>query len=103
MFKQHYHIKPGGNCDLSPRSDPHGEFQGLNVLISISVARQSLSDIAQPAADAGVAGGGAVGAGGGPSSEQEVTQLLAQCHEELFLVREKRPRPHRDDKARCRR
>jgi uncharacterized protein YyaL (SSP411 family) len=38
VFKPHYYVKPGGNADLSRRSDPHGEFHGKNTLI----ARQSI-------------------------------------------------------------
>lgn len=37
MFCAHYYVKPGGNCDLSRRSDPHGEFGGLNVLTARQV------------------------------------------------------------------
>lgn len=77
-FCAHYYVKPGGNCDLSPRSDPHQEFGGLNCLI----ARQTL---AQTAAVAG-------------KSEAETAELLAACREKLFRAREQRPRPMRDDK-----
>lgn len=78
VFNAHYYIKPEGNCDLSPRSDPHGEFGGLNVLI----ARQPLAETTTLAG----------------RSEAETEALLAECREALFRVREKRPRPHRDDK-----
>lgn len=37
LFCSHYYVKPGGNCDLSPRSDPHHEFVGLNCLIQRQV------------------------------------------------------------------
>lgn len=32
-------------------------------------------------------------------SEAEAEALLAACREKLFAAREKRPRPHRDDKV----
>ena len=38
VFCAHYYVKPEGNCDLSRRSDPHGEFTGLNVLIARQVS-----------------------------------------------------------------
>ena len=38
VFCSHYYVKPEGNCDLSPRSDPHGEFAGLNCLIARQVS-----------------------------------------------------------------
>ncbi|PSC70426.1 spermatogenesis-associated 20 isoform B [Micractinium conductrix] len=78
VFCSHYYVKPEGNCDLSPRSDPHGEFAGLNCLI----ARQTLPETAAAAG----------------KSEAEAEALLAACREKLFAAREKRPRPHRDDK-----
>lgn len=37
-----------GNCTLSPRSDPHSEFGGLNCLIQ----RRSLSGTAKAAGEA---------------------------------------------------
>ena len=33
LFMQHYFVKTGGNTTLSPQSDPHNEFTGLNCLI----------------------------------------------------------------------
>ena len=44
-FKQRYYVKPEGNADLSPRSDPHGEFQGKNCLI----ARTSVQEASEAA------------------------------------------------------
>ncbi|EFN56229.1 hypothetical protein CHLNCDRAFT_145019 [Chlorella variabilis] len=81
-FCAHYYAKQGGNCDLSPRSDPHGEFVGLNCLIQ----RQSLAQTAAAAA----------------RGEADTAAALAACREKLFRARERRPRPHRDDKARAR-
>ena len=43
IFGAHYYVKGGGNCDLSQRSDPHEEFEGVNVLI----ARKTLEETAR--------------------------------------------------------
>lgn len=45
IFKQRYYVKAEGNADLSPRSDPHGEFQGKNCL----TARTSIAEAAHAA------------------------------------------------------
>ncbi len=34
MFCAHYYVKPGGNTDLSPRSDPHDEFGECGLLMA---------------------------------------------------------------------
>lgn len=76
VFNYIYGVKPHGN--VMPDSDPHGEFTGKNILIqrhSIAEAGKALK-----------------------MSEEEVTRALAQSKETLFSVRDKRPRPHRDDK-----
>jgi hypothetical protein len=62
------------------RSDPHGEFAGLNCLYE---ARS----VADAAAAAGVPAG-------------EADALLADAREKLHARRATRPRPHLDDKAR---
>ena len=60
------------------KKDPHGELTGQNVLI----VRGSLEKTAE-------------------EFKMEVSQtkeLLARCREALYTVRQKRPKPHRDDK-----
>ena len=79
MFIAHYYIKPQGNADLSPRSDPHHEFRGLNCL------RQAQS-LQETAGQAGV-------------SEEEARGTLAVCRMTLHEKRGKRLRPHLDDKV----
>ena len=79
MFISHYYIKAQGNADLTPRSDPHHEFGGLNCLRQA----QTLQETAQ---QAGV-------------SEEEARQTLAACRQKLHERRGKRPRPHLDDKV----
>lgn len=59
LFSAHYYVKPGGNADLSPRSDPHDEFVGKNCLI----ARQSIQDTAKLAGGSGLVSGRAQGSG----------------------------------------
>ena len=58
--------------------DPHGELKGQNVLI----VRGSLEDTAQHFS-LGV---------------EETRELLGKCRGVLFAERQKRPKPHRDDK-----
>jgi uncharacterized protein YyaL (SSP411 family) len=40
VFCEVYGVKPGGNCTLSARSDPHKEFIGKNVLAQVGDVRQ---------------------------------------------------------------
>ena len=47
VFKPHYFVRLGGNAVLSPRSDPHREFGGLNTLME----RQSVQDTAKQLGD----------------------------------------------------
>lgn len=79
LFKEHYYIKPTGNCDLSRISDPHNEFRGKNVLIE----RSNTEALAKKH---------------GMSIEQYL-DILGMCRKKLFDVRSKRPRPHLDDKV----
>ncbi|CAI5486922.1 unnamed protein product [Closterium sp. Naga37s-1] len=79
LFTALYTVRKDGNCDLSPRSDPHNEFAGLNCLIQ----RCSVSDAAKKA--------------GVP--EEEAEKMLGECRNLLHEARSKRPRPHLDDKV----
>ncbi|KAL5983870.1 hypothetical protein ACLOJK_017966 [Asimina triloba] len=79
LFKDHYYIKPSGNCDLSRMSDPHDEFKGKNVLIE----RKDVSAMASQV----------------DMSVDEYSALLGACRQKLFNARLKRPRPHLDDKV----
>ena len=79
LFCSHYGVKAGGNCDLSPRSDPHREFAGRNVLRAVrsEAASGALLGLA-PA---------------------EAAQLLADARHKLAVARSARPRPRLDDKV----
>ncbi|KAF7804822.1 spermatogenesis-associated protein 20 [Senna tora] len=79
LFKEHYYIKPLGNCDLSRMSDPHNEFKGKNVLIE----RKDPSEMASKYG----------------MSVEKYYEILGECRHKLFEVRSKRPRPHLDDKV----
>lgn len=79
LFKEHYYIKPSGNCDLSRLSDPHNEFRGKNVLIERN----------DPAALASKFG----------MSIEHYFDILGKCRQKLFDIRSRRPRPHLDDKV----
>ncbi|OMO63751.1 hypothetical protein CCACVL1_22299 [Corchorus capsularis] len=79
LFKEHYYVKPSGNCDLSRMSDPHNEFKGKNVLIERNDSSALASKLGM--------------------SIQEYLNILGKCRKKLFDVRSKRPRPHLDDKV----
>lgn len=79
LVKDHYYIKPSGNCDLSSRSDPHNEFEDKNVLIERSSTSAMASKHALPI--------------------EEYLDILGNARRELFDARSKRPRPHLDDKV----
>ncbi|TYJ09249.1 hypothetical protein E1A91_A11G128500v1 [Gossypium mustelinum] len=79
LFKEHYYVKPSGNCDLSSMSDPHKEFKGKNVLIERNDSSALASKLGM--------------------SIQEYLDILGECKKKLFDVRAKRPRPHLDDKG----
>ncbi|KHG22136.1 Spermatogenesis-associated 20 [Gossypium arboreum] len=79
LFKEHYYVKPSGNCDLSSMSDPHKEFKGKNVLIERNDSSALASKLGM--------------------SIQEYLDILGECKKKLFDVRAKRPKPHLDDKV----
>ncbi|KAJ0054354.1 hypothetical protein Pint_01037 [Pistacia integerrima] len=79
LFKEHYYMKPTGNCDLSRMSDPHNEFKGKNVLIE-------LNETSALASKHGL-------------SIEKYLDILGKCRRKLFDVRSSRPRPHLDDKV----
>lgn len=79
LVKDHYYVKPSGNCDLSRRSDPHNEFKGKNVLIERSSTSAMASKHALPV--------------------EQYLDILGNARQRLFDVRSERPRPHLDDKV----
>lgn len=79
IFKDHYYIKPSGNCDLSRRSDPHNEFKGKNVLLERNDSSALASKHGIPV--------------------DEYLEILGECRRKLFDVRLRRPKPHLDDKV----
>ncbi|KAK3407380.1 hypothetical protein EUGRSUZ_K03449 [Eucalyptus grandis] len=79
LFKDHYYIKPSGNCDLSRASDPHNEFKGKNVLIERGDPSAQASKHGMPIS--------------------KYLDILGECRQKLFDVRVRRPRPHLDDKV----
>jgi uncharacterized protein len=81
LFSFHYGVEEKGNVPAG--ADPHGEFVGKNILIE----RHSIAEAAK------------FHSTGVPPVEQDsVEQLLAQSRQKLFSIRNKRPRPHLDDK-----
>ncbi|KAI4503518.1 hypothetical protein M0802_001740 [Mischocyttarus mexicanus] len=76
VFCFHFTVKPKGN--VSPRRDPHGELNKQNVLIVYG----SVEDTAKHFG----------------LTVEKTQALLKEASRILFEVREKRPRPHLDDK-----
>ena len=92
-FKRYYGVQKQGNATRSPRSDPHGEFQGKNILY-----------VAQPttaaAPDTTIDRTRNSSQGGEDLSVGQVEEVLAMCREKLFSARKaQKPRPHRDEKV----
>ncbi|HST29847.1 MAG TPA: thioredoxin domain-containing protein [Chthoniobacterales bacterium] len=75
-FKYHFGVQPHGNAPEG--SDPQDEFRGRNILIQ----RHTIAETAQHF----------------KKSEEEVRKSLARSRESLLAIRDKRPRPHLDDK-----
>jgi uncharacterized protein YyaL (SSP411 family) len=76
LFKFHYGVQGHGNAPEG--SDPQDEFRGKNILIE----RHSVAETAKHL----------------KKNEDEVRQSLARSREKLLSLRNKRPRPHLDDK-----
>ena len=76
-FNEFYGVVKSGNAPDG--SDPHNEFTGKNILIQ----RLTLADAAKKF----------------NLSIKELSKELATSRQTLFQVREKRPRPHLDDKV----
>ncbi len=76
VFKFHYGVQPHGNAPEG--SDPQDEFSGKNILIE----RHTIAETAKHF----------------KKNEDEARQLLARSREKLLSIRNKRPRPHLDDK-----
>jgi uncharacterized protein len=75
-FRRTYGVERDGN--VSPGSDPHGELAGRNVLFVQNDPETVAKLTGQP--------------------EDKVKSLIAAAKQKLKLAREKRPRPHLDDK-----
>jgi uncharacterized protein len=76
VFKFHYGVQPHGNAPEG--SDPQGEFRGKNILIE----RHTVAETAKHF----------------KKSEDDARQSLARSRERLVSIRNRRPRPHLDDK-----
>jgi uncharacterized protein YyaL (SSP411 family) len=76
VFRRMYGVETNGNVD--PSSDPHGELGGSNILF----LQNDQALVAKLTS----------------KSEQEVAELIASAKRKLKAIRDKRPRPHLDDK-----
>jgi uncharacterized protein len=75
IARRRFGIEPDGNAP----QDPQGEFRGRNLLY-----------VSEPVEDIAVRTG---------KPPDEIIAALGRIREKLFTVRERRPRPHRDDKV----
>ncbi|MCA1559156.1 MAG: thioredoxin domain-containing protein [Acidobacteria bacterium] len=75
IARRRFGIEPDGNAP----SDPQGEFTGRNLLYTAQSIEEIAIRVARPAAD--------------------VMAALARIRQALFTARERRPRPHVDDKV----
>jgi uncharacterized protein len=92
IFSFHYGVEENGNAPAE--ADPHGEFVGKNILFE----RHSLAETAR-FRSTGVPPAGSTGVSPVDGKDEDsVQQLLAQSRPKLFSIRNKRPRPHLDDK-----
>ncbi len=76
IFRYYYGIRRDGNARAE--SDPHGELKGLNTLFRAYSMKKTAEFFKRPL--------------------EEIESLLIAGRAKLFEVREKRPRPHLDDK-----
>src|SRR5436853_7164791 len=76
VCKFHFGVQPHGNAPEG--SDPQDEFRGKNILIQ----RHTLAETAKHF----------------KKSDDEIRQSLMRSREKLLSIRNKRPRPHLDDK-----
>jgi uncharacterized protein YyaL (SSP411 family) len=76
LFKFHYAVQPHGNAPEG--SDPQDEFRGKNILIQ----RHTIAETARYF----------------KKGEDEIRDSLARSRAKLLSIRNKRPRPHLDDK-----
>src|SRR6266567_4501342 len=76
IFDFHYGVQSHGNAPEG--SDPQDEFRGKNILIERHTVAETAQHFQKP--------------------EDAVRDLLRQSREKLFATRNKRPRPHLDDK-----
>src|SRR5881275_479425 len=92
IFSFHYGVEENGNAPAG--ADPHGEFVGKNILSE----RHSLAETAR-FRSTGVPPVGPTGVSPVDDKDEEAIRgLLAQSRQKLFSIRNKRPRPHLDDK-----
>jgi uncharacterized protein len=76
LFKFHYGVQAHGNAPEG--SDPQDEFRGKNILIE----RHTIAETAKRF----------------KKNEDQVRDSLVRSRQKLLLIRNKRPRPHLDDK-----
>lgn len=76
VFNHHYGVGPEGNVPSA--ADPHGEFTGKNILIEVQTVAETARRF--------------------DKTEGEARDMLSEARAILLSIRQKRPRPHLDDK-----
>eukprot|EP00210_Caulerpa_lentillifera_P005905 g5646.t1 len=79
VFSNYYQVKDEGNCTMSERSDPHGEFLGKNCLFAAPDALKKMVENQN-------------------QSVEDVEKVLKICREKVLNQRSLRRRPHLDNK-----
>jgi hypothetical protein len=74
VLKHHSNIRPSGNAI----QDPHGEFDGFNILFQARPIAETAAALSQ--------------------TEAEVAAAIERAHQQLFTARAAKPRPHCDRK-----
>lgn len=81
IFASYYQVRDEGNCNMSERSDPHGEFKGKNCLFAAPETIEKIKDNQN-------------------LSTEEIQKVLKTSKEKVFKQRDLRTRPHLDNKVR---
>ena len=76
IFNFHYGVEENGNAPAG--ADPHGEFQGKNILIERHTVAETAVHFGR--------------------DECQIDKVLSEARTKLFSIRARRPRPHLDDK-----
>ena len=77
IFNFYFGVEPEGNVPAG--ADPHGEFQGKNILFIAHTFEETAQHFGRPV--------------------EEIKNIIQRAKKTLFSHRQERPHPHRDDKV----